>query len=198
MKKAEKVNNLNKTQIVYLLTKNKFKWMAASSAFDKSGIDLIMLDKEYPEIQADTSVEIAKHTALAAAKENKCVVIREDHSFFINGLHGFPGPYAHYFEERISAETILDLMKGCKDRTGYFELGAVIAWQNGSFKEFSNKVPIIVSNVCHGKRAGWDKILMFPDDTKTFGEYDEQGNVGGDADKWNKNFASIIKYLKER
>jgi len=183
---------------VYMLTKNKFKLLTAKSVFDGSGINLKILEDEYPEIQADTSIEIAKHTALAAVKDHKCIVIREDHSTYFNAMGGFPGPYGNYFERHIPPEKILDIMKYMKDRTGYFELGAVIAWPNGKFKEYSNRVEFVISKKCSDKGKGWDKILMFPDDDKTFSEYGEQGSVGNDASRWNKNFINILKDIKRR
>ena len=47
---------------VYLITKNQGKIMAAKSVFDKYGVELKNVEQEFPEIQADTSLEIAKHT----------------------------------------------------------------------------------------------------------------------------------------
>jgi len=181
---------------VYMLTRNKYKLLAAKSVFNRSGITLKILDVDYPEIQADTSVEIAKHTALAAAYDHNYIVIREDHSTYFNALLGFPGPYGNYFERHISPENLLDLMKGKKDRRGYFELGAVIAWPDGKFKEYVHRVPFAVSKKCSKKGKGWDKVLMHPNDTRTFGEYGEQGSVGNDASVWNKNFLNIIKDLQ--
>lgn len=49
---------------VYLMTKNKGKIAAAQSIFDKYKIEVRSLDFDIPEIQADSSIEIAKNTVL--------------------------------------------------------------------------------------------------------------------------------------
>lgn len=67
---------------INIITKNPGKMMAAKKAFDKYNINTAFIDKEYPEIQAETSLEIARFTALQAAKELNMPAIREDHSFF--------------------------------------------------------------------------------------------------------------------
>ena len=54
---------------VYLITNNKGKIKETKSVFDKFGIALDNIDKDYPEIQASDSLKIAKHTAIQAAKE---------------------------------------------------------------------------------------------------------------------------------
>ncbi len=180
-------------QKIYLLTKNEGKLLAAKSVFKGSDIELVILNKEYPEIQADNSLEIARTTALIAARENNKIVIREDHSLFINGLSGFPGPYVAHFERTMSAEKILEMMNKCEDRTGYFELAAVIAYPDGLIKEYSYKVPIIISKKITGTRGNWNRILILQGSNKSFGEFSEEDNVT----VWNKNFVNILKDLKK-
>jgi XTP/dITP diphosphohydrolase len=172
---------------IYLLTKNEGKLLAAKSVFKDLGIELCILNKEYPEIQADRSVEIAKYTALMAARKNKKIVIREDHSLFINALGGFPGPYLAHFEHNMPAEKLLVMMKDLADRTGYFELAAVIAWPDGSTKEYSYRVPIIISKKLLGERGNWNRVLMLPGANKSLGQSTEEENV----DVWNNNFKNI-------
>jgi len=178
-------------KIVYLITNNSGKLLAAKKAFEGSGIELKQLTGEFPEIQADTSLEIARYTAIQVAKEKKVNVIREDHSLFINAL-GIPGPYTNYVEKRIPAQKMLELLKG-KDRTGYFEIGTVYAEPNGLTKEFTYQVPIKISEELKGTRGEWNKILMLKDSNKTFAESTEEEN----ANVWNKNFKKIVEYLKK-
>jgi inosine/xanthosine triphosphate pyrophosphatase family protein len=101
-----------------------------------------LLSKEYDEIQADSSLEIARYQALKAAKENNVSVIREDHSLFFDKL-GIPGPYTNYIERKISAELLIDLLGD--NNKGYFEIATVYAEPNGKTKEFVFRIPIEVS-----------------------------------------------------
>ncbi|MFA6515429.1 MAG: non-canonical purine NTP pyrophosphatase, partial [Candidatus Paceibacterota bacterium] len=90
---------------IYLLTSNEGKLKAAKSTFNKYGVKLLFTDKDYDEIQADSSLEIARDIAQQAAKELNAPVIREDHSLFIEAL-GIPGPYMSYIERKIPANLI--------------------------------------------------------------------------------------------
>lgn len=176
---------------IYLITKNKGKIAAAENTFSKFKILLKNINKEYPEIQSDTSAEIAKFTAILAAKEFNVPVIREDHSLFIKALSGFPGPYTNYFDRNIPAEKILELMKDAKDRTAYMEVAAAYAKPDGTVKEYSFRVPLKVSQKIKGNKKNWDKILMLVDSNKTFAESEDEDNI----EIWNKNYLAIAKEI---
>lgn len=184
-----------KNPTVIVITRNQSKLDAAKAVFNKFGINLENTDKEYPEIQADTSLEIARFTAIQAAKELKKPVIREDHSLFLNALN-IPGPYTAYIEKRISAEKLLSLLKNQKDRTGYFEIATVYAEPSGLVKEFVYQVPIYIKNKEKVKdpKGGWNGILCLKGEPRAFTEYPEQTRLHA----WNKNYLSIAEFLKRR
>ena len=177
---------------IYILTRNKGKILAAQSVFSKFGIEVKNIEKDYPEIQGKDSAEIAKHSALEAAKEFKVPVVREDHSLFINALGGFPGPYTNYFDKKIPAEKILDLMKDAKDRSAYMELAAAYAKPSGEVKEFVFRVPLKISKKIQGKERNWERIMMLENEDKTFAESEEKDHV----DVWNKNYVAIAEEIE--
>jgi XTP/dITP diphosphohydrolase len=178
---------------IYLATKSPGKLAAANSVFSEYGITLNLVETDYPEIQAETSQEIAKFTALEVAKSLNAPAIREDHSLYINALK-FPGPYTNYFEKKIPASMLLEWLKNSNDRSGYFEIAAVYASPDGFFKEFVYQVPITIALEEKGDlQKGWARVLMLKDDTRTFAEYPEQERVH----VWNKNYQAIVNYLKE-
>ena len=176
---------------IYIITKNKGKILAAQTVFSKFGVTVKNIEKDYPEIQAESSLEIAKYTAQQASQDFKVPVVREDHSLFINALNGFPGPYTAYFDKTVPAEKILELLKGAKDRSGYFEIAAAYAKPNEEVKTFVFRVPIKISEKIQGTNRNWDRILMFPDSKKTFAEMTEEENV----DIWDKNYKDIGKEI---
>jgi non-canonical purine NTP pyrophosphatase (RdgB/HAM1 family) len=178
---------------IYLSTHNPGKIKAAKSVFDKYNIEVLLVEKDYPEIQADSSLEVAKCSAIQTAKELGIPIIREDHSLYINALK-FPGPYTNYFEKKISSAILLEWLKNYNDRSGYFEIAAVYAKPDGSFKEFVYQVPITISLEERGElQKGWARVLMLENDKRTFAEYPEQERVSA----WNKNYQAIALYLKE-
>ncbi len=185
--------NTIKTMDIYLVTRNKGKLLAANSAFDNTGIFLKPVERDYPEIQADTSAEIAKYTALEAAKNLGAPAIREDHSLVLNALD-IPGPYMNYFEKHVPPEKILKILERFNDRSGYFEVATAYAEPDGEVQQFSFRVPFRISKEMRGKlQTGWNKILVLEGETRTLAEYPETERTH----IWNKNYLAIVKYLKE-
>lgn len=183
------------TKEIFIITKNIGKIAAANKAFSKFGVEVKNIDKDYPEIQASSSLEIAKFTAIQAAKELGLPVLREDHSLFITALGGFPGPYTSYFDKKIPAEKILELLKNQTDRSGFFEVATVYAKPSGEVKEYVFRVPIRISEKLQGSVRNWDRIIMLEGETKTFAELDENDHL----DVWNKNYLAIAKeIIKEK
>ena len=179
---------------VNILTKNPGKRLAAKNVFDKYNIEVNFLDNEYPEIQANSSLEIAKYTAIEASKDLGIPVIREDHSLVINSL-GFPGPYTSYIEKKLSAEKLLKLLSEEPDRSGYFEIATVYAEPDGITKEYVFKVPIIFSKEEKGNlQNGWARIIMLENENRTLAEYPEEERVG----IWDNNYQEIAKWLISR
>ena len=177
---------------IYLLTKNKGKLLAAQRVFSKYGIEIKNIEKDYPEIQAESSIEIAKHAALQAAKEFNVPVIREDHSLCLGALNNLPGPYISQFDQRIPVETMSKIINNLGNHKGYFELAAAYAKPNGEVKEYSYKVQILVSDKIKGNRGNWNKIIEIKKKPgKTLGETQEEDNLA----VWTKNYEKIAKEI---
>jgi len=176
---------------IFIITKNTGKIAAAKKAFSEFEIEVKNIDKDYPEIQASSSLEIAKATAIQAFNDFKLPVVREDHSLFINSLGGFPGPYTSYFDKKIPAEKILELLKNQKDRGGFFEIATVYVNSSGKIREYVFKVPIKISEKIQGNVRNWDRILMLEGDNKTFAELNEDDHL----DVWNKNYLYIAQEI---
>ncbi len=173
--------------IVYLITNNKGKLAAAQCALSRFGIEVRQFSGNFLEIQSDSSVEIAKFTALAVAKEKNLAVIREDHSLFINALK-IPGPYTSFFERAIPAEKLLKILENFSDRGGYFEVATVFADPSGNYKEYAFKVPILFSTILKGNYSfGWNRIIILDGENRTLAEYKEEERLC----VWGKNFESI-------
>ena len=176
---------------VNVITKNPGKILSAENLFSRYNIEVTFIKKDYLEIQADTSIEIAKFTALQAAKEFNIPVIREDHSFFLTAWN-IPGPYMNYFERKLPVKKLLEMINNESDRTGYFEVAAAYACPNGSVKEYIFQVPIKIALEEKGElQSGWNKVIQFKNETRTFAEYPEKERL----DVWEKNYEAIAEEL---
>ena len=176
-----------------MLTRNSGKLKAAKNVFDKYNIDLESTDLEFPEIQADSSLEIAKEAATTAAKTLNKPVIREDHSLFLNAL-SIPGPYTNFIEKRISAINLLKILSVFNDRTGYFEIATVYAEPSGFTKELVMKVNIHIKEQEKVKGEGWSGIMCLEGKDKAFSEYPEEERLS----VWDKNYQAIADFLNNR
>jgi len=187
------MQNIHKkyNQILYLITKNPGKLKAAKSVFDKYQIPIQSVDKDYPEIQADSSLEIAKFTAIQVAQEINFPVIREDHSLFINAL-GIPGPYINYVEKKIPTAKLLEILNTLGDYTGYFEVATVYAEPNGQTFENVFKVPMTFGKELKSVNVkSWNGLIRLNDESRAITEYPEEERLG----IWNQGYETVAKYL---
>ncbi|HJP80768.1 MAG TPA: non-canonical purine NTP pyrophosphatase [Candidatus Saccharimonadales bacterium] len=176
---------------VHLLTGNPDKLKAANLIFNTYNIAVLPLELDIPEIQAATSMEVARHMVEEAYKVTGKSVIREDHSFFIKEL-GFPGPFMAYIDKGIDVDHLLRILSTLSSREAYFELGAAYADANGMVHEFSYQVPIVMSEEARGdERLRWEQLMMFPGETRTFAEFDPDERT----EVWAKNFETIAQIV---
>ena len=175
---------------VYLITGNSDKLSSAKKAFEETSIELKQSDKKYREIQASSSLEVARHTVERIIEDIDEPVIREDHSLYLDAVPGFPGPYISYFDREIPAEKLLKLIDG-KKRTGYFEVGTVLGLPDGEIKEYQFTVPIKISDEIRGDNRNWDRVLMLQNSDKTFAESSSESRT----EIWNQNFRKIAQEI---
>lgn len=179
---------------VYLVSRNPGKLKAAKSVFDKYEIEIVSVEKDYPEIQADTSLEIAKFTALQAAKELKESAIREDHSLFINALK-IPGPYTNYMEKRIPPDKLSKLINLLGDNHGYFEVATVYAEPNGETFEYVFQVPMTFGKENKGESpVSWNGLIRLLDEERAITEYPEEERLH----IWNQGYEKVAQYIISR
>ncbi len=174
------------------LTSNAFKIATAKMVFEPVGIEVVPLSLPIPEIQADTNQEVARHSALEAAKEYGEPVMREDHGFFLDAFPGWPGPYMAHTERIILPEDMLRLLVG-KKRTGYFEMALAYAWPSGDLVEYSFQLPCLVAEEIRpgGKDFGWDSILCLGDEERALSEYLQEERYAF----FTQNFEQLVPHL---
>lgn len=177
---------------IHLITSNIEKVEAAKVAFEDTAIELRRLDKGYCEIQAPNSLEIAKHTVKQALDDIDTPVIREDHSFYLDAIPGFPGPYISYFDKNLPAEKLLQILEG-HSRTGYFEIATVLGLPSSEIKEYVTKVPIEISERIRGEEGNWERLMMLEGENKTFSETDSDTRIR----IWNQNFREIANFMEK-
>jgi len=176
---------------LYLVTRNPSKLLVAKSVFDKYNIEIQNVGKDYPEIQADTSLEIAKYTSIEAAKGLGIPVVREDHSLFIEAL-GIPGPYINYTEKRIPADKLVLLIKQLGNNKGHFDVATVLAYPNGETFEYTFQVPMTFGEESKGNNPkGWNGLIRLNNEKRAITEYPEIERL----QIWNQGYEAVAKHL---
>ncbi len=152
---------------IYFVTTNDGKFEEVKKMLP--GHDLIMKNRTYPEIQADSTEEVAEFGMNFLIKKMDGSIMLEDSGLFIHSLNGFPGVYSAYVFKSIGNEGILRLMEDIEDRRTYFK--SVIAFYDGKTRFFEGKCSGHISEGVRGDGGfGYDPIFVPEGDKKTFGE----------------------------
>lgn len=179
---------------LHFLTGNKFKIETAKLALSPFNIQVVPLDLEIPEIQADSNAEVARHSAIIAAQKIDKPVMREDHGFYLNAFPGWPGPYMAHTERIIPPEDILHLLAN-KDRTGYFEMALAYATPKGELIEFSFQQSCVIAKEIRpgGKDFGWDSIICLSNENRALSEYSAKDRY----QFFTQNFVRLAEKLRD-
>ena len=102
------------------VTTNEGKFRELSHILEGRGIAIERLDRDYPELQADTLEEVVRHALDVLGKKLDDFII-DDSGMFVQALHGFPGVYSSHAFRTIGADGILRLLKGESNRVAQFE-----------------------------------------------------------------------------
>lgn len=145
---------------ITFVTGNKNKLEVASRVLSKYGIDLVSEKIETPEIQSIDVSEISKFSAQYAAKVVGGAVIKTDAGYFIKSLNGFPGPFVKYINNWLSAEDILRLLEGKKDRS--VEIIECLTYCNtdGEVAQFFSKDSGKIALKAEGQGSSMDQIII--------------------------------------
>lgn len=169
--------------------------MAARSVFAGTDITLVATEKDYPEIQANTSLEIARYTSNEAARELQLPAMREDHSLCLNGLKQTPGPFMNYFGGRLNEDDIIGLYKNIADRSGYFEVATVLAFPDGKMMESVFRVNFTFAEKPRGDlQNGWNRIIVLQGEKRTLAEYPETERVS----IWSQGYREILRKISTK
>ncbi len=181
---------------INFVTTNKMKFEIAQAYFEKLSHDfeLIQYEIDTPEIQDESVEEIARQSAIWAAKETGQPCIKMDVGFFIAALNGFPGPFVKYANDWLTQEDFLKLMDNKGDRSAYFEDALAIGYPDGTSKVFSVKNHGSIALSKDPVNDRWPANLLFIpigyDQPLGSMSSDEQNKYWGDGN-WPKLIESL-------
>ncbi|HSX33915.1 MAG TPA: non-canonical purine NTP pyrophosphatase [Candidatus Saccharimonadales bacterium] len=175
------------------VTGNQQKFQQLQAACVALGIEIEQLDMPVDEIQSHDAEEIATKKAKTAFKLASRPVVVSDWFWNILALRGFPGAYAHHIDQWLSAEDMLRLLEGKRDRT--LLLTDTLAYHDGKrTKLFSRDYSGVITDSPRGNGRPLQQITQLAGQTLTNAELLEQGKdalhaesgVWQDFAKWYK------------
>lgn len=89
---------------LFFATTNPIKVDSTVRILQELGIDVEVVAKDIPEIQADTAAEVAAGKAREAFRQLGAPVLVNDFAIHFEALGGFPGPYVKYVTRTIGLE----------------------------------------------------------------------------------------------
>lgn len=155
---------------IAFVTTNPYKAREVKEILSSFSINIKQLFSFSIEIQSDKIEEIARISAIEAAKKSRQFVLVEDSGLFIESLNGFPGPYSSYIQKTIGNDGILKLMKGIKDRKATFRSAVGFCTPNDSPLIFVGEVHGRISQKERGRMWAFDPIFIPNNTNNTYAE----------------------------
>lgn len=108
-------------------TGNSGKVEEMKPIFEDTEFSLVQRKVDIDEIDALDVEDVAQRKVEDSYKElDDEVVIIEDTGFYVEGLNGFPGAKAAFFDYTCGAENLLKLLDRSKNRSAYFKTAIAI------------------------------------------------------------------------
>ena len=158
------------------VTSNENKWREAQLILGRS-LDRITL--ELPEVQAATTMEVAREKAKVAYALLKRPVIIEDAGVELTALNGFPGPFIKYWEKLGGLASICRAADGLKDRRAT-AVCALVAYDATGAKAFEGRAAGTISDAPRGTNGfGWDAVFIPEGGDRTWAEVSQAEKDAG-------------------
>ena len=179
---------------ITFVTHNKGKVREFQEILGNENIEHI--EFEYPEIQSDDPVEIAKGGAKFCAEKFQKPVVVEDSGLFIPTLNGFPGTFSATIHDQIGLKGVLKLMDGVLDRTCLYRSAIGFCVPGKEPIGFLGEEEGILAEKERGKNGfGHDPIFIPQGSTKTYAEMDNVEHVKLFRRRALEKFNAYAKHL---
>lgn len=153
------------------VTGNKGKLKEVAALFAARGHEVVQLDEDCPEIQADTLEEVVAYALEWLWERHREPLMLDDSGLFVSHLKGFPGVYSAYAYKTLGCPGLVKLMDGARDRRAEFRCCA-------GYIDAAGKITMR-TGVCAGQLIGdmrgtggfgFDPVFMPEGYYKTFAE----------------------------
>lgn len=181
---------------IYYITGNDSKFLTAKGYFEPLGVEIVQKKLDIPEIQSDSTQEIAADKANKAFLELKHSLIVNDSGWYITALHGFPAAYMKLVNHCFVAQDFLNLMQDKDNREVVLKQVVVAVDESGTKTIFSHETKgQILREARGGGTNGFDQVASLTQgmtlaeerDRKKAIALDAEINLWQDVYEWVKN-----------
>ncbi len=181
---------------IYYITGNISKFETAKIFFQPLGVEVVQKKLEIPEIQSDSTEEIAVDKANKAFLELGHALIVNDSGWYISVLNGFPGSYMKHVNQCFVAQDFLNLMQDKNNREVILKQVVVAVDNSGQKQIFSHETRgEILREARGGGTSGFDQVTSLTPGLTLAEERDQKLAVALDTElqlwqdvyEWIKN-----------
>lgn len=159
---------------IHFATGNKNKLEEFRKELEGTGIELVQLETDIPEIDHEDVEKVAERKAVDSFLESDIdePVMVEDTGLYIKKLSGFPGSMAGYFFKKCGNEGVLKLMEDVGNREAFFKTAIAIYYpEKDQVETFTGKcMGEIAEGILGEEDFGYDPIFIPENHNKTFAE----------------------------
>lgn len=185
---------------VSFVTTNPVKIASLKRVLNDRGIEVEIIDRDIPEIQALTADEVAAAKAVEAFRLFRRPVLVNDFACHLEALNGWPGAFVKFETERLGLGTFFRMLKTPQGHLGYgCRLANAIAYMDDGLQEpkiFARSIPGVISPQAYealsAKEGAWVDTVFVPD-----GEFLALGEMTpAQKDAWRRRDA-VEGYYRE-
>ena len=152
---------MNKT--ITLITGNIRKVESLQKAVSSNGYTVEICRENFPEIQANTTTEVASFSAQWGANKIGKPCVKMDSGFYVEEFNNFPGVYVRWVDEGLGVERFFNMMKNIKNRRATINCSVAYCEPDKDPMVFSSSSGGHITDKL-GKRGSFVDRLFVPDD----------------------------------
>ncbi len=187
-------------KIITLITSNSRKVESLQNAVTPYEYKVEATKMEFPEIQANTTAEVAAFAAKWIADKINKPCVKMDSGFFVKEFGSFPGVYVRWVDEGLGIERFFDIVKNTENKKAMITC-SVAYCEPGSepVTFFGSALGCVPEKM--GRKGSFIDRLFIPDDHNpknlTMGELRESDSDAV-TEIWGRAEKEFIKWLSKQ
>lgn len=182
------------------MTSNPRKAKSLENAVKKFGYKVEITNVKFPEIQSNSTAEVASFAAKWVADKIKKPCVKMDSGFFVKEFGSFPGVYVRWIDESMGVERFFNIVKNAENKNAMITCSVAYCIPEEEPVTFFGSANGCIPKYL-GQKGSFIDRLFIPNDHNperlTMGELRETDPVAV-ATIWGRAEIKFIKWLSDR